>query len=71
LTILALGRQNPSKKTMPTLENIARVRVRAQQDIPTLVKRGLLTENDSTYALFSPNFARWLSREITAPVLIV
>jgi len=71
LTILALGRQTPSKKTMPTLENIARVRVRAQQDIPTLVKRGLPTENDSTYALFSPNFARWLSREITAPVLIV
>jgi hypothetical protein len=67
LTILALGRQKPSKKTLPVLENLTRLRPRAQQDIPSLIKRGLLAENEGTYALFSPSFARWISREITAP----
>jgi hypothetical protein len=49
------------------LENLTRLRPRAQQDIPSLIKRGLLAENEGTYALFSPSFARWISREITAP----
>ncbi|MEW6567647.1 MAG: AAA-like domain-containing protein [Chloroflexota bacterium] len=67
LATLALGRQKPSKKTMPNLENISRLHPRAHLDVVSLVRRGLLEEADGTYALFSSSFGRWIGREITAP----
>jgi hypothetical protein len=67
LTILALNRQKPSKKTIPNIENITRLHARAQLDVLALGKRGLLGEKDGAYSLFASSFERWISREITAP----
>ncbi len=66
LTILTLGLQKPSKKTVPSLENLAHLRPRAAQDIVSLSKRGLLEEREGAYALFSSSFVRWIRQEITA-----
>lgn len=67
LATLALGGQKPSMKTVPNLENISRLHPRARLDVVSLVRRGLLEEADGAYSLFSPSFARWISREIAAP----
>jgi len=67
LAILALNRQKPSKKSTPNLENLSRLHPRAHLDVVWLSRRGLLEERDGVYALFSPSFERWVSREITAP----
>lgn len=67
ISTLSLNHQKPSKKTVPTLENLARVNSRAHLDVPELVKRGLLLENreEKTYALLSPSLERWIIREIS------
>jgi len=67
LTILTLGLQKPSRKTITNLENLARIRARTPQDLVALGKRGMVEERDSIYTLFSASFARWLQREIVAP----
>jgi hypothetical protein len=67
LTILTLGLQKPSRKTIPNLENLARIRARTPQDLVALGKRGMIEERDSIYTLFSASLARWLQREIVAP----
>lgn len=66
LSILALRRQEPSKKTIPNLENLSLLHPRARLDVVSLAKRGLLDESDGCYMLFSPSFERWISREIVA-----
>ena len=66
LTILALGQEKPSKKTVASLENLARLYARAGHDTVSLAKRGLILEVEGVFALFSPAFERWVSREISA-----
>ncbi|NOH02491.1 MAG: AAA family ATPase [Chloroflexi bacterium] len=66
LVLMALGRQKPSKKTIPNLENLSRLRARAPQDLTALSKRGLVDEKDGAYALFSPSLERWIRQEIVA-----
>jgi uncharacterized protein len=66
LMLLTLGMQKPSKKTIPNLENLSRLRARAPQDLVTLGKRGLVVESDGLYRLFSPTLERWVRQEIIA-----
>lgn len=66
LTILTLGLQKTSKKTVPSLENLTRLRARAPQDILALTKRGMLDERKGAYKLFSASLERWMRREILA-----
>jgi len=69
LVVISLARQKPSKKTIPNMENLAKIHRRVHIDIPELVKRGLLLENrtEGTYRLLSPSLERWIAREISAP----
>jgi len=67
LTILTLGLQKPSRKTITHLENLARIRARTPQDLVALGKRGMVEERDSIYTLFSASLARWIQCEIVAP----
>lgn len=68
LSVISLNRQKPSKKTLPTVENLSRVHTRAHLDLPELTKRGMLLVDAQagTYQLFSPSLERWISREIAA-----
>ncbi|PWB70891.1 MAG: hypothetical protein C3F07_15720 [Anaerolineales bacterium] len=66
LILLTLGMQKPSKKTIPNLENLARMRARAPQDLVALGKRGMVVERDGVYSLFSPSLERWIRQEIVA-----
>ena len=66
LILLTLGMQKPSKKTAPNLENLARIRARAPQDLVALGKRGLIVERDGVYGLFSSSLERWVRQEIVA-----
>jgi hypothetical protein len=66
LTILTLGLQKTSKKTVSSLENLTRLRARAPQDILALTKRGMLDERKGAYMLFSASLERWMRREILA-----
>jgi hypothetical protein len=66
LAILTLGLQKASKKTIPNLENLTKVRARAPQDVVSLGKRGLIDEREGVYALFSPSFERWIRQEMSA-----
>jgi hypothetical protein len=67
LMILTLGMQKPSRKTIPNLENLSRMRARAPQDVAVLIKRGLLEERDDAYSLFSFSLGRWIRQEMSAP----
>jgi hypothetical protein len=67
LTILTLGMQKPSKKTIPNLINLTRLRSRTPQDLVTLGKRGMVDERDGIYVLFSTSLSRWLQFELIAP----
>jgi len=68
LTMIALKQQKPSSKTLPTIENLAKIHSRAHLDIPELTKRGLLLEDPATasYRLFSISLENWITREIAA-----
>jgi len=66
LATLALSRQKPSTRTTPNLDNLARVHGRAQVNVASLLKRGLLIESDGLFKLFSPSLERWIAREVTA-----
>ena len=68
LSILTLNRKKLSPKTLPTVENLARVHSRAHLDIPELTKRDMLLENraENTCKIFSSSFESWITREITA-----
>jgi hypothetical protein len=64
--ILTLGLQKQTKKTVASLENLAKLRARAPQDVVTLGKRGLIDEQDGIHRIFSSSFERWIRSEITA-----
>jgi hypothetical protein len=66
LILLTLSRQKPTKKTIPNVENLTRLRARAPQDLVTLGKRGLVGEREGVYSLFSPSLERWIRQEIVA-----
>ena len=66
LTILTLGLQKPSRKTITNLENLVRIRARTPQDLVALGKRGMIEERESIYTLFSASLVRWIQREIVA-----
>jgi hypothetical protein len=68
LAIIALNQHKPSKKTISTIENLAKIHSRAHLDIPELTQRGLLLEDRETsaYRLFSVSLERWIVREISA-----
>jgi hypothetical protein len=66
LILMTLGMQKKSRKTLPTLENLSRMRARAPQDLVILSKRGLLEENAGLYTLFAAPFERWIRKEILA-----
>jgi len=67
LMILTLGMQKPSRKTIPNLENLSRMRARAPQDVAVLMKRGMIEERDDIYSLFSFSLGRWIRQEVSAP----
>jgi hypothetical protein len=66
LAILALCKQKPTKKTVPTLENLTQLHSRASIDIPQLIRRCLVEEVDGNYRLLSQGLERWIAREITS-----
>ena len=66
LILLTLGLQKPSKKTIPNLENLTRLRARASQDLVALGKRGMILERDAIYSLFSPSLESWIRQEVIA-----
>jgi len=68
LAVISLDRQKPTPKTIPTLENLAKIHSRVHLDIPELVKRGLLLESreTGTYRLLSPSLEGWIAREISS-----
>ncbi len=66
LILLTLGMQKPTKKTIPNMDNLTRLRARAPQDLVALGKRGMVVESDDRYRLFSPSFERWIRQEIVA-----
>jgi hypothetical protein len=66
LVALSLGRQKASKKTIPNLENLARLRPRAPQDLAALAKRGLVEERQGVFTLFALPFERWVQKEVAA-----
>lgn len=49
---------------MPHAERLQKMNPRAQLDVVTLGKRGLVVEVDEKYALFSPSLERWILHEI-------
>ena len=67
LMILTLGMQKPSRKTIPNLANLSRMRARAPQDVAVLMKRGMLEEREDIYSLFSFSLGRWIRQEVSAP----
>jgi AAA+ ATPase superfamily predicted ATPase len=69
LAVISLGRQKPSQKTLPNLENLVKIHPHVQIDVPELIKRGLLFEDPTQpgcYRLLSESLERWISQEITA-----
>jgi len=68
LSTISLNRRKPSKKTIPTIENLNRIHPRAWLDVSSLTRRGMLLEDSiqGTYKLFSPSLESWIIREIAA-----
>lgn len=69
LTVIALSRQKPSKKSLPNIENLAQVYPRARLDVPELLKRGLLVahpEMEGCCQVLSSSLERWIGVEISA-----
>ncbi len=64
LILLTLDLNASSRKALPTMENLARVRPRASKDIAALARRGMVNEAGGLYKLFSPSFAGWITREL-------
>jgi hypothetical protein len=66
LILLTLSLRTASHKTIPNLENLARIRPRASKDMASLTKRGIVDETGGLFKLFSPSFAEWIRLEIQA-----
>jgi hypothetical protein len=66
LIVITLGREKQTKKTIANLENLSKLRARAPQDVISLNKRGLVSEVDGVFEIFSPSFEHWIQKEIIA-----
>jgi hypothetical protein len=66
LIVITLGREKQTKKTIANLENLSKLRTRAPQDVIALGKRGLVSEVNGVFQIFSPSFERWIRKEIIA-----
>lgn len=66
LIILALNSEKATRSTLPTLENLGRIRFRSAQDLSALGKRGLVSEQEGLFNIFSFSFVHWIRQEITA-----
>ena len=66
LIVHTLSREKQTKKTIANLENLSKLRARAPQDVISLNKRGLVSEVDGVFQIFSPSFERWIRNEIMA-----
>ena len=66
LTMLVLSLGESTRQTQPSQEYLARLRSRAPQDLAALAKRGLVSEYEGLYHIFSFSFAHWMRDEITA-----
>ena len=66
LILLTFSLRSASHKTVPNLENLARIRPRAYKDMASLTKRGIVDETGGNYKLFSSSFAGWIRQEIQA-----
>ncbi len=64
LILLTLRSHGASKRSLPTLDNVVRVRPRASKDLASLTNRGLVDEADGLYKIFSPSLAEWITREL-------
>ncbi len=69
LAAMAACQDERGDPSHPTLERLAALHSRAHLDVPELVKRGLLIEQqaDNTYQVLSPSLERWILKEIQAP----
>jgi hypothetical protein len=66
LIVLPLDRGKQSRKTVVNMEKISKLRARAPQDVISLGKRGLISEVDGTFQIFSQSLERWIQKEISA-----
>jgi len=66
LIVLTLSGEKQTRKTIVNLENLSKLRPRAPQDVISLGKRGLVSETDGVFRIFSPSFERWIRNEIIA-----
>jgi len=66
LVLIGLHLEKPKKKTIPTAENLSRLYPRADLDLVTLSKRGILAEQEKEISIFSSRFEVWIRREISA-----
>ena len=66
---MVANQDEESGNESPTLETLANLHSGAHLDVPELVKRGLLVEDDAenTYQLLSPSLEKWILKEIQAP----
>jgi AAA+ ATPase superfamily predicted ATPase len=68
LAIQPVSGKEIGKEKMSVLEALRRARGRTEQDLASLVKRGLVGEVSGGYAGFSQAFERWIKNEILAAV---
>jgi hypothetical protein len=66
LALLALSRTSKHGASHPDAEQVSKLHARAKYNLRDLATRGLTVEEEGRYALCSPIFADWISREITA-----
>ncbi len=66
LALLALSRARKDGDPNPDAEQVSKLHARATHNLRDLATRGLTVEEEGRYALCSPAFADWISREITA-----
>lgn len=68
IAVLTMSQHEDKPESKTTIENLAEIHSRAHLDIPELIKRGMLLqdEQDSTYHILSHSLERWIARELLA-----
>lgn len=66
MILLTLSKEKQTKKTIANLDNLSKLRARLPQDLTALGKRGLITETNGIFQIFSPSFSTWIQEEIIA-----
>jgi hypothetical protein len=66
MILLTLSKEKQTKKTIANLDNLSKLRARLPQDLTALGKRGLITETNGVFQIFSPSFSTWIQEEIIA-----